>query len=201
MTAQRIREYTESIPDFEGTRAGKRFHIGNNAAVTGIAPVTSLPTTAAQWGIYNASTTKSMFLTEIGAFLTSGTPGVGGVLLACLYTTGTTISANKSGVAVSRRNNGALNSASSQPSAALCNSGITISSPAAPIWYPVADRNADASVTAFAASATFRSPPYLNGRWVIPPLGNLGLAVVSPAGTNPLWAPFLEWLELEVENA
>ncbi len=195
MTVQAIREYIEGGASvYEGTRAGRRFHLGNNAAVTGIAPVTALPTTAAQWGIYNPSITKSLYLEELGVFLTSGTPGVGGVLLACLYTVGTTISALKTGVAISSRNN------STQTSETLCNSGITISTPAAPVWFPVADRNADASVTAFAASATFRAPP-LRGSIIIAPGAALGLAVVSPAGSSPLWAPFAQWQELETNLA
>lgn len=194
MTVQHIKKYVEGQAGYEGTRAGRRFHLGNNAAVTGIAPVQTLPTTAAQWAIKNTSSSKSMYLHQLGMFLTAGTPGVGGALLACLYTAGTAITANKTGVAIGSR------SGSTQTSVALCNSGITISAPAAPIWFPIADRIADASVTAFAASATFRSMA-LGARILIPPGGFLGLAVVSPAGTTPLFAPFAEWEELITTNA
>lgn len=194
MTAQKIREYLQTQPDMEAVVAGRVFEIGNNAAVTGIAPVQALPTTAAQWGIKNASTTKAMFFKSLGVFLTSGTPGVGGLLLATIYSAGTAISANKAGVAI-RNSAGKDNvGAGSRISAALCNSGITVSSPTAPVWFPVASRP-DANVTAFAGS-TFLENRNIRGAICLPPGFFLGLAVVSPAGTSPLFAPFAQWEEL-----
>src|SRR4029077_6794095 len=63
------------LPKQEMTRAGRRFYIGYNAAVTCLAPVQALPTTAAQWVIWNADSNASYFFEELGAALLSGTPG------------------------------------------------------------------------------------------------------------------------------
>ena len=71
--------------DFEMTRAARRFYLGISGAVTGIAPVQAIPTTAAQWTFWNADPVASYFLEEILMLLVSGTPGLGGRLLACLF--------------------------------------------------------------------------------------------------------------------
>src|SRR2546428_345067 len=63
---------------YELTRAGRRFYIAyNGTGPTGIAPVVALPTTAAQWAIWNADPSKSYIITYLGAFLSAGTPGAG----------------------------------------------------------------------------------------------------------------------------
>lgn len=185
-------------PGVEGNRAGKRFLLGNSAAITGIAPVQALPTTTAQWGIYNGSSTKTLYFEELGVYLTSGTPGVGGILLACIYQTGTAIVADKAGTSIGPASGIPGATATSQGSATLVNSGITITAPAAPLWYPVAT-NPSPNVTAFAAS-TFLEHRNLQGSISVPPGFALGLAVVAPAGTTPLFAPFGKWLELDTDN-
>src|SRR5947207_2353188 len=73
-------------PGFEMTRAGRRFYISyNGTAPTGIATVQVLPTTAAQWVIWNADAAKTYFFKALGAMVLSGTPGVGGQLLAAIF--------------------------------------------------------------------------------------------------------------------
>lgn len=190
-------------PDgLELTRGGRRFVLGNSAAVTGIAPVQALPTTAAQWAIFNnesGNSAKSYFLEEIGVFLTSGTPGVGGTLVGCIYQLPAMTGGNTTGVSVAPANQPGNNVAStSHNSRAIVKASQTITTPAAPTWFPLAS-NPSSNVTAFAAS-TFLEHRNLRGRIAIPPQHALGLAVVAPAGTTPLFAPFGSWVELEVEN-
>ena len=119
----------------EGTRAGRRFKLGNIAAITGIAPVQALPTTAAQWVLWNTDTTYAMFFEELGMYLTSGTAGVGGYLLAAVVPppataivgptyTGTAID-NCAGAASARRSN------------LLVKASATLA--VAPNWYPITD--------------------------------------------------------------
>src|SRR5256885_8761286 len=71
--------------NFEMTRAGRRFLLGISAAITGIAPVQAIPTTAPQWVFWNADSVATYFLEEILMILTAGTPGLGGSLLGCLF--------------------------------------------------------------------------------------------------------------------
>ena len=168
-------------------QAASRFILGNNAAITGIAPVQAHPTTAAQWGLFNANADKSLYFEELGEYLEAGTPGVGGVLLACLFRTPAQLGASETGNAITSA------SGSGQASKVIVKPSITITEPTAPNWYTLADISG-ANVTAFAASATF-AHRNLQGRLVVPPLWGVGLAVLSPAGTTPLWAPFGMWVE------
>ncbi len=68
----------------EACRAGIRFKFSSTLA-TGQAPVQTLPTTVAQFLIYNpGSNLVTAFLDEIGMVMISGTTGgAGGVVLAC----------------------------------------------------------------------------------------------------------------------
>ena len=178
-------------PGFEMARAGRRFILGNDAAITGIAPVQAHPTTAAQWAIWNADATKTMFFEELGVYLESGTPGVGGALLACLFRTPAQVGALVAGTAISRASKG------SAASKAITKTSVTITDPAAPNWYTVAQYGG-ANVTAF-ASATVFEHRFLEGRIAVPPNYGLGLAVLAPAGTTPLFAPFAMWVEQETD--
>lgn len=172
----------------EVNRRGDRFILGNSAAITGIAPVQALPTTAAQWAISNPDNILSMFLEEVGMYLTAGTPGVGGTLLYCIFRLPIAVGAQYAGTSISSNN-----PASNKLSKAIVKASITITDAAAPNWYPVGT-NFGSNVTAFAAS-TYLEHRDLQGRIVIPPLYSLGLAVVAPAGTTPLFAPFMTWVE------
>ncbi len=105
----------------ELSRAGVRYCIGQSAALTGIAPVQAMPTTAAQWVIWNPSTTKSLVFEMAGLYVTAGTAGVGSVVVAAIVT----LPANtttKSGITVANM------SGSSQTTVALINSGVTVTS-------------------------------------------------------------------------
>ena len=193
--------FTESLaveqvgpPNLEMTRAGRRFFLGNSAAVTGIAPVQAIPTTAAQWVIWNASLNATYFFEEIGAFLASGTPGLGGSLWVCLFTAPSQTGASAAGMTVQSASQG------TRASSAIIKSAVTITGPAAPVWYPI-DQSSDA-----VAAAAF-STGYANGfskrdfagAMAIQPGQGLGLAVIAPAGTTPLYAPFGRWIEQETD--
>lgn len=179
-------------PGFEMSRAGRRFLLGNNAAITGIAPVQALPTTAAQWALWNPDNQVTYFLEEVGVYLTSGTPGVGGILLGCLFRTPAQLGATVAGTSVTSA------SAGGKTSKAIVKQSVTVTDPAAPNWFPLAS-NPSPNVTAFAAS-TFLEHRSIQGGIAIPPGYGLGLAVVAPAGTSPLFAPFARWIEQETDN-
>lgn len=171
---------------YEMARAGRRFFIGQSAALTGIAPVQAMPTTAAQWVIWNTSLTKSLVFEKLGAYCTAGTAGVGSTVVVAPMTLPATTT-TKSGITIASASN------SSKTSVALVNSGVTVTSPAAPAWQIIArDNSPDTvllNVLAFDAE--------LKGSLIVPPLTGLGLCVIAPTGTNPLYAPIATWLELE----
>ncbi len=72
-------------------------------------------------------------------------------------------------------------------------SGVTITAPALPFWYPVAT-NVNAAT---AVLSTYVMNMDLRGRIIVPPLQGLGLYVSSPAGTSPLFTPSASWVEVE----
>jgi len=175
----------------EASKNGDRFMLGYSAAVTGIANVSAVPTTATMWAIANADPTNSYFLEEIGVYLTSGTPGVGGILIGCLFRTPLAPTSD-TGISVVNTNPN-----SAKVSKAIVKSAQTVTASqggvAAPTWYTLAS-NSSPNVTAFAGS-TFLEHRALAGRITIPPSWSLGLHVVAPAGTSPLFAPFGMWVE------
>lgn len=176
----------------EMSRAGRRFVIGNNAAITGQAPVQAHPTTVAQWVILNRASRESLVFEELGVYLESGTPGVGGTLLCCIAQTPSQVAtANHAGVGI------ASASGSQRASSAAIVPNITITQPAAPVWFELGS-NSSANVTAFAASASIFHRD-LRGGIIVPPGFMLGLAVVAPAGSTPLYAPMAMFLEIALE--
>jgi hypothetical protein len=175
---------------FEMTRAGRRFFLGFTGTVpTGIAPVQAFPTTAAQWAISNADAAATYFFKTLGALLFSGTSGLGGELLACIFQTPA-----QQGFAAGLAVQNAANSA--RGSKAAVKSGVTITAPTLPNWFPVAEQIAGAAQIGPASSIANRQ---LDGRIAVPPGFSLGLAVLAPAGTTPLYLPIAEWIEQETD--
>lgn len=178
-------------PGFEMTRAGRRFNLGMTAGVTGIAPVQAWPTTAAQWAFSNLDASRTLFFKALGAYPMSGTPGVGGQLLACLFSTPA-----QTGLAT---NLAVMNmSAGSSGSKVAIKSGVTITAPAAPVWTPIAE-NLSPNVGAFPGSGVILNRQPDGVIIAVPPGLSLGLAVLALAGTTPLFAPLAEWVEMETD--
>lgn len=177
---------------FEMTRAGRRFSIAyNGTAPTGIAPVQAMPTTAAQWAIWNGENVggKSYIFTTLGAMLFSGTKGLGGQLLASIFALPVqTGLAQQTGVAIASHSGSAIGSK------AVIKSGITITNPAVPLWFPVAE---DILAVATVGPGDALLNRNIEGRVILPPQTGLGLVVLAPAGTTPLYLPVAEWVELE----
>lgn len=176
---------------FEFTRAGRRFRTAfNGSAPTGIAPVQAMPTTAAQWVIWNGDPVLSYVVTSAAAILFSGTQGVGGTLLGTLFTApDQTGLAQATGLAVANM------SKSSRGSNAIIKSAITLTVPATPLWFPLSSLNSAAET----AGGQGGPQADIKGRLIIPPKTGLGLVVLSAAGTTPLFLPYLDWLEVETD--
>lgn len=174
-------------PAAELTRAGRRFRIGYTAAPTGIAPVTAIPTTAAQWAITNTSSTLTMTFEELGVHLYSGTAAAGVCVFACLFSTP---AQTGFGTGLSAQN---CNFSSSTASAAAIKSGVTVTAPAAPAWFLVAKSDSANTAVGAVAAVNFE----LKGSVMVPPGKSLGLATLSGTGTSPLFIPVATWTEGE----
>src|SRR5258708_35922076 len=147
-------------PDgLEFTRAGRRFVWGPQSGVTGIAPVAALPTTAAQWTLWNADTwQQSYVIDQLGVLLVSGTAAAGLVLLATLFQAPATVGAQATGMALMNASTGA------RSSRAIFKSGVTITQPTAPVWFPVA-KSDSANTAALSVAAENRD---LRRRIIVP---------------------------------
>lgn len=168
----------------ELTRAGRRFCTSWLAGVTGIAPVQAMPTTAAQWAIGNTSLTDTVSFDEIGVHLASGTAGLGIVVVACIFSLPVQ-AAFAANLSIASR------SGSVRTSAVKINSAVTITTPAAPAWFPIAYHG----YTPTAINSVLAIDANVKGKLMLPPLTSLGLAVLSPAGTTPLFVPHASWVE------
>ena len=180
-------------------RPFRRYVLGPNAAVTGIAPVQAVPTTQSQWAIINATDVEAnpersayaqhIFIEELGAYLTSGTYGLRCSLWAAHFTAPVT-GTSDAGLVVANSHGGA------SASLAVVKSGILITAPAAPVWFPVAFDTSAATPAAFSAGGSVNlMHRRLKGRISIPPGCGLALAVLGPSGTSPLFAPVAIWTE------
>lgn len=168
----------------ELTRAGRRFFLAISASPTGIAPVQAIPTTAAQWTIWNTSQTDTLTFESLGMLLASGTAAAGVQVMACIFT-----APAQTGLATGVT--AATASGSLRTSAAAIKSGVTITTPSAPAWFLVA-QSASANTAVLAVSAINND---VKGRIMVPPLSGLGLATLSGTGTSPLFIPVASWTE------
>lgn len=175
-------------PGLELSRSGARFAIGQSAALTGIAPVQAMPTTAAQWVIWNSSLTKSLVFEMAGLYTTAGTAGVGSTVVGAIISLPATAT-TKSGITV------ASLSGSTNTTSALINSGVTVTNPTAPAWFLIARDNTPDTVLLNVLAFNDN----LQGTLIIPPLKGLALCAIAPTGTTPLYAPMAQWTEIALD--
>lgn len=177
-------------PDgMEMSRAGRRFLWGPVNGVTGIAPVAALPTTAAQFAMWNPDPYLSLVIDQLGVILVSGTAAAGLVVLACLYQAPSNVGAQMTGMQITSASNGRA------ASKAIFKSGVTLTQPTTPNWWPVA-KSDSANTGVLSVAAENRD---LRGRIIVPPGQGLAICVLSGAGTTPLFAPFGMHSELKLD--
>lgn len=168
----------------EATRAGIRFRF-SAAAATGIAPVQALPTTAAQWLLWNpANNPSTIFIDEIGVALISGTGGANGALWAAIVMAAlapaTVSTASVAGVKVKNSSPGSTNG-----SGLVIVSGATLQNATAADWFPLAEE----AIANTVLGQTMLMNRDVRGKIAIAPGSGLALVVISPTGTTPLFAP------------
>jgi hypothetical protein len=179
-------------PGDEASRGGLRFR-GTAQAATGIAPVQALPTTAAQWFLYNPVNNRvSAWVDTLGCELTSGTAATTGTELYFTMAGPANVPAtiqiaSKSGVVIQNANPISAKGAS----ALSLNSGVTLQG--TNTWFPIAASYPFGTGAPVGQCACVTRN--IDGKIIIPPGCGLGLAVISGTGTTPLFAPFAEWRE------
>lgn len=183
----------------EAQTAGFRFNMSALGA-TGQAPVQTIPTTAAQWLIYNPTANPvTAFLEILGTVNLSGTPGSGEVLYACPVAPAnvpTTIPTMLASVLVNNSN-----PVSGKSSKIVVASAVTLLGTTASNWIPVATGLAKDGVVAVPPTAMGTCDARdIRGKLSIPPGCGLALAVIAPAGTTPTYAPYATWREYIADN-
>ena len=179
----------------EMTRAGLRIHMSATGA-TGVAPVQAIPSTAAQWLIYNPQgNTTTAFIDVLGMIDLSGTMGSGLCVYACIcpptFTPTTVPVASATNVKLMN-----ANPVSQKTSNIIVASAQTLQNAAVGNWAPIAFGVAKDGVVAVPpvgfAPAEQRD---IRGKYCIPPGCALALANLAPTGTSPTYAPYASWRE------
>lgn len=177
--------------DFELSRAGRRFIGGNQIIANGIAPVAAIPTTTATLALFNAESAggKSLVIEQLGFWLGSGTPAAGATLLACVSTR--PIASFPTGMTTGYGIQSA--SGSSAASKALWATAVTL--PGTPAWLQITSTFQLAAANVGQGDVITK----INGALVVPPQHALGLAILSAAGTTPLYGISSIHSEIEAE--
>lgn len=188
--ATQLKSLAVSISEEGGhdlTREGKRFILGVVGAITGIAPIQTLGAQVAAFGLTNTSTTNTMFIDTIGMVLEAGTAGATGNLLQLTHFTAPAQVGTYAGLGVVNANGGTTSS-----TALATGASVTITNPAASVWFFAAN-TVDAASVAIGSLAVGNWD--VRGRICIQPGKSLGIHVGGAAGTSPLFAPFMSWTE------
>lgn len=179
-------------PDFcELARSGSRFAGGNGVIAQGIAPVSAIPTTTATLALYNSADPggKSLVVDRLTFWLGSGTAAAGATLLASVSNgqVATAVTAHSSNYFA-----GPLTLKNGGSSVAFWGTAVTV--PAGTVWWGVQ------STFQLAAANVGQGDSGTDLRGVvIPPKYALGIAILSGAGTSPLYGVSAMWSELELD--
>lgn len=177
---------------FEAARAGARAAGGCQVIASGIAPVAAIPTTTATLFLYNTEPDggKSMFVDQLGHFLGSGTAAAGATLLATL-TVGKPAAVPSAAANYSSQVFGKVG----RSSIGRWATAITI--PSGSAWVQAASQFQLAAANVGQGDFPAQAP--FGGGLLIPPGYGMGIAILSGAGTSPLYQVSASWLELQAD--
>jgi hypothetical protein len=173
------------------TRAGRRFT--GIFSTTGQAPVQAVPTTTATWALYNGDPNRSYVLDNLSAFFLSGTAGIGAGFMCIVTKPTATLPTAATGSAIGSRSNGGLNSK------AILATAYTIPTPTGFSQWGFMEMASTLSVAPAAAGTFVGSAADAQGRVIVPPGQLLGVALLAPAGTTPLYIVGANWHEVELD--
>jgi hypothetical protein len=172
----------------EMTRAGRRF--AGIFSTTGIGTVQAVPTTTANWLLYNADPARSYVIDQVTAFFISGTAGIGGTLLGIVSPITATIPGAATGAAVCSSSAGGL------VSKAVLAVTYTLPAPVSMTqWMILPGQQGQTTGVIPGLGGNFTAD--VRGRVLVPPGKALGLALVTAVGTAPLYIMGVQWHEAE----
>jgi hypothetical protein len=172
----------------ERCRSGRIFR--GVGGTTGVAPVTAVPTTAAAWVLWNSGWDRSLVIDTIDFFLLSGTPVIGGTILAIVSPITATLPAAATGSAIGS------NSYGERLSRAVFGTGYTLPTPVNQYrWGIVSSRSQPGGVAGVGGCWSAD----VNGSIIVPPRMVLGLTMLAGAGSSPLYIPGVTWTEAELD--
>lgn len=176
-------------PYLEALRAGYRYVGGTQVIASGIAPVTAIPTTTATLALYNTASdgAESLVVDQIGFFLGSGTPTAGATLLLALSAgkpTAPSAASNYSSQCLST---------TGKSTVARWATALTIASGSS--WFQAQSTFQLAAVNVGQGDR----PATPASGIIVPPGYALGIAILSGAGTTPLYSVSASWLEIPLD--
>ena len=168
---------------------GRRFYGGTQVIANGIAPVSAIPTTTATLALFNGEYDggASLVVERVGFCLGSGTAAAGATLFVCVTSTKVaTVPTMASNYAVQSMSDG------SRASRAILGTAVTVATSG---WFAAAS-----SFQLAAANVGQGGDFYIaDGEIVVPPGYAMGLAILSGAGTSPLYSVSCVWSELDLD--
>jgi hypothetical protein len=180
------------LEQLELARSGRMFHGGLQLAANGIAPDTALPTTTAKLALYNSASDggRILCIDHLHVFVVSGTPAAGLTLWVCISNgkLATAVGAMATGFGAGPTNGQAA-------AASFARWGTAVTLPAGTIW-----SSSGGSFQLAAANFGQSDQPFeVRGSLVIPPGYAMGVAILSGAGTTPLYGVSARWAEVETD--
>jgi hypothetical protein len=185
-----------NLEDFkaESARAGMRFHGGCQIIANGIAPVAAIPTTTATLALFNPATSgKTLGVHKINFWLGSGTPAAGATLFGTVSPAApaTPVTAMATGYGVGSSSGG------SRLSKTLWGTAVTLptspSAPSAPAWFALSSSLQVAAANVGQGDGVVE----LESGLLVPPGFCMGFAILSGAGTTPLYGISATWSEYD----
>jgi hypothetical protein len=167
--------------------AGKRFSGGCQVIASGIAPVSAIPTSTSTLALYNTDASKSLVMDSIGFVLGSGTAAAGATLYLCV----------SNGIVIAAQIPTAASNYSSQCMGKATNTSVARWGTAVTI--PVSSWFQALSSPILAAANIGQGDSTPLSGIVIPPNHCLGIAILSGAGTSPLFSVSASWSELALD--
>lgn len=179
----------------EMSRAGLRI-VCSATGATGQGPVQAIPSTTAQWFLYNPQgNTTTAFLDWLAMVNLSGTAGSGESIFACICPPAF-IPATVPTVSLASVQKMNANPVSQKTSNLILTSNQTLQNAAVGNWFPIAVGAAKDGVVAVPpVGMGVTQANDIRGKLIIPPLCGLALAVIAPTGTTPTYAPVISWRE------
>lgn len=182
----------QTLPPKFAMAAAGRLYVASAGTHAGIAPVQAVPTTAAAWALYNGNATGigglSLLVYEANFWVVSGTTGVG-----ASFFTGVSPTVQASAVAAVALS--IVKSSSGSPRATAATLGVNVTLAGTPAWMCRGGLPQLAAASQLGLSLPVNVK--FEGGCLIPAGFAMGLTVLSPAGTTPLYGVSVEYAEVE----